>query len=299
MRVGVVIFPDESWAVTAARWRAVEHLGFDSAWTYDHLWWRALRNRPWYSSVPVMAAAATVTERIRIGALVTSPNFRHPLLVAKETVTLDDLSGGRFTLGIGAGSPSAGDANSMSDEVLSGAARERRYEEFVSLTDRLLRTPNTTFRGEFYSAIETTLHPGCVQRPRVPLALAASGPRGLRLVARYGDAWVTVGPTDHWSQRYEPGDYPKIVSRQAENLRRACDEVGRDFDDIDRMFIAVSGSGDPLRDTGSFTRMAQDYRRVGMTDFIVHWPRLKGIYAGPPDAVERIAEEGLREVHDM
>ena len=87
----------------AALWRRAEALGFDHAWTYDHLAWRSLRDSPWFGAVPTLTAAAMATERIRLGTLVASPNFRHPVPFATELVTLDDISGGRLTLGIGAG----------------------------------------------------------------------------------------------------------------------------------------------------------------------------------------------------
>ena len=103
MRLGVVILPELRRAELAAVWRAAEQLGFDHAWTYDHLAWRTLRDSPWFAAVPALAAAALATERIRLGTLVASPNFRHPVPFARELIALDDLSGGRFTLGLGAG----------------------------------------------------------------------------------------------------------------------------------------------------------------------------------------------------
>src|SRR4051812_48330169 len=99
MRVGVVILPEDRWAVAGDMWRRVEGLGFDHAWTYDLLAWRDLRDGPWFGAVPTLAAAAAVTDRVRLGTLVASPNFRHPVPFAKEIVGLDDISEGRLTLG--------------------------------------------------------------------------------------------------------------------------------------------------------------------------------------------------------
>ncbi|MGZ4589020.1 MAG: LLM class flavin-dependent oxidoreductase, partial [Mycobacteriaceae bacterium] len=105
MRVGVVLLPQARWRGpdgAAQQWLRVEALGFDHAWTYDHLSWRSLVDEPWFATVPVLAAAAVTTSRIRLGTWVASPNYRHPVPFAKELMTLDDLSGGRFILGIGA-----------------------------------------------------------------------------------------------------------------------------------------------------------------------------------------------------
>src|ERR671918_474002 len=103
MRVGVVILPELRWSEAAARWGRAEELGFDHAWTYDHLAWRSLRDSAWFGAVPTLAAVAAVTSSIRLGTLVASPNFRHPVPFARELVSLDDVSGGRLTVGLGAG----------------------------------------------------------------------------------------------------------------------------------------------------------------------------------------------------
>src|SRR5204863_7892682 len=76
VRFGVVILPEERWSVAGRTWQRAESLGFDHAWTYDHLAWRSLRDRPWFAAVPVLVAAAAATTRIRLGPLVASPNFR-------------------------------------------------------------------------------------------------------------------------------------------------------------------------------------------------------------------------------
>src|SRR3954467_12632434 len=103
MRVGVVIIPTDPWPVAVARARTIEALGYDHLWTYDHLSWRRYREEPWYAAIPWLTGLAGVTRRIRLGTLVASPNFRHPVTLAKEAMTLDHISGGRFTLGLGAG----------------------------------------------------------------------------------------------------------------------------------------------------------------------------------------------------
>src|SRR3712207_3083665 len=103
MRLGVVVLPTYRWPAAREIWRRVEELGFHSGWTYDHLTWRSLRDGPWFATVPTLTAAAVATSRIRLGTLVASPNFRHPVPFAKELMTLDDVSGGRVTVGLGAG----------------------------------------------------------------------------------------------------------------------------------------------------------------------------------------------------
>src|SRR4051812_19470388 len=101
--VGVVLLPQERWSTQRERWLRAEEWGFDHAWTYDHLSWRTLVDEPWFATVPLLAAAAAVTERIGLGTFVASPNFRHPVPFGKDVLGLDDVSGGRFLLGLGAG----------------------------------------------------------------------------------------------------------------------------------------------------------------------------------------------------
>ena len=103
MRLGVVVLPELPWSQAREQWQQLDAWGYHSAWTYDHLAWRSLADGPWYATVPTLAAAALATTTIRLGTFVATPNFRHPVPFAKELMSLDDLSGGRFQLGVGAG----------------------------------------------------------------------------------------------------------------------------------------------------------------------------------------------------
>ena len=136
-----------------------------------------------------------IHERIRLGILVASPNFRHSVPFARELISLDDVSGGRFTLGIGAGG-TGWDASVLGQMPWPLRERADRFVEFVTLLDLLLREPVVSHRGAFYSADEARSHPGCVQRPRIPFAVAATPIDGARL------AWRRPGPSDP----EEPGD---------------------------------------------------------------------------------------------
>jgi alkanesulfonate monooxygenase SsuD/methylene tetrahydromethanopterin reductase-like flavin-dependent oxidoreductase (luciferase family) len=298
VRLGVMILPEKSWPENAERWRTVDSLGYDSAWVYDHLWWRGLRDGAWFSPIPVLAAAAAVTERVRIGVMVATPNYRHPVLLAKDAVTIDDISGGRFVLGLGAGSPDAGDAAIIDGATLSRRDRASRFREFVELTDRLLRAPTTTHAGRFYVANDARMIPGCVQRPRLPLAIAAAAAGSMAIAARRGDAWVTLGPTD-FSRSYRPDECLAIVAAQAERLRRACDEAGRDFDELERIYITTGWAGDPVASPASCLEIAERYASVGITHLVIHWPRESGVYAGDPEALPRIAESALPQIAQL
>jgi alkanesulfonate monooxygenase SsuD/methylene tetrahydromethanopterin reductase-like flavin-dependent oxidoreductase (luciferase family) len=274
MRVGVLILPDERWAAAGERWRRAEELGFDHAWTYDHLTWRSLRERPWFGAIPTLTAAAGVTRRIRLGTLVASPNFRHPVPFAKELMTLDDVSGGRVTAGLGAGG-SGFDATALGGAAWTPRERSARFEEFVTLLDRLLRERATTSAGTYYSAHEARAIPGCVQQPRLPFAIAATGPRGMRLAARFAETWVCVD-----SRKLDRGDL--------ERLAETCRAQGRDPATLYK--LALVGFADrALESVAAFADTRGRYAELGFTDLVVHWPRSEEPLAGDLRVLERIA----------
>nr|ARU08084.1 MlcP [uncultured bacterium] len=283
MRLGVVILPELSWQDNVERWRTAEELGFDSAWTYDHLWWRT--NGPWFSAVPVLSAVAATTRRIEIGTMVATPNLRHPAVLAKDAATVQDISGGRFVLGVGAGSPGTTDATVLDSAPLSQRTRANRFAEFVELTSELLNNPATSYSGQFYAVSEALMLPEI----RVPLAIAATGPRGMDLVARYGTKWITTGPAA-WTTDISPDEVAAQVAVQNELLDKACAQAGRDSTEIDRIFIATPRAGDPLKSSRACRDMAERYAETGITHLVVHWPRESGVFAGNPDVLHEVAE---------
>ncbi|MGW4705356.1 LLM class flavin-dependent oxidoreductase [Streptomyces sp. NPDC004285] len=291
MRLSTVILPIHRWSEGQKIWRRAEDLGFHAAYTYDHLSWRSFRDGPWFGALPTLTAAATATERLRLGTLVTSPNFRHPVTLAKELITLDDVSGGRITLGIGAGG-NGFDATALGQEAWTPKERADRFGEFVALLDRLLTEDAVTERGTFYSADEARNVPGCVQRPRLPFAVAATGPRGLRLAARYGRAWVTTGDP----KLYEEGTPEQSVAAlrgQVEKLGKACAESGRDVAGLDKILLTgfTPDRARPLESVDAFVDFAGRHRELGFTELVIHWPIADSDFAADQTVFEKIATE--------
>jgi alkanesulfonate monooxygenase SsuD/methylene tetrahydromethanopterin reductase-like flavin-dependent oxidoreductase (luciferase family) len=286
LRLGVVILPELPWTTARRVWRRAEELGFDHAWTYDHLAWRSLRDSPWFGAIPTLTAAATATQRIRLGTLVASPNFRHPVPLARELITLDDVSGGRFTLGIGAGG-TGWDATMLGQTPWSARERADRLAEFVDLLDRLLREPATSYDGRYYSANEARSVPGCVQRPRIPFAIAAAAPRGMQLAATYGGTWVTTG--ERLVERpMRAADGVRVVRDQMARLDDACAQIGRDPASLRRLVLAGPVLDGGLASLDAFRDTIGLYAAAGVTDFVVHWPRQDEPYAGDLRTFEHI-----------
>ncbi|MFF0163073.1 LLM class flavin-dependent oxidoreductase [Streptomyces sp. NPDC005263] len=293
LRLSTVILPYRRWHEGGrSAWQRAEQLGFHTAYTYDHLSWRSFRDGPWFGAVPTLTAAAGATDTLRLGTLVTSPNFRHPVTLAKELISLDDISDGRVTLGIGAGGTGF-DSTVLGQEPWTPRERADRFAEFVSLLDRLLTedgTEGVSYEGEHYSAHEARNIPGCLQRPRLPFAVAATGPRGLELAARYGQAWVTTGDP----KLYENGTPEQSVQAlrgQTEKLADACAAVGRDVRELDRVLLTgfTPDRDRPLQSLDAFVDFAGRHQDLGFTEIVIHWPIPESDFAADEKIFEQIA----------
>ncbi|MGW4492587.1 LLM class flavin-dependent oxidoreductase [Streptomyces sp. NPDC004376] len=297
LRLSTLILPVDRWHEDGrAKWQRAEDLGFHAAYTYDHLSWRSFRDGPWFGAVPTLAAAAATTSRLRLGTLVTSPNFRHPVTLAKELISLDDVSDGRITLGVGAGGIGF-DATALGQEPWTPRERADRFAEFVALLDRLLSEGAVTEEGRFYSAVEARDIPGCVQRPRLPFAVAATGPRGLRLAARYGQAWVTTGDP----KLYENGTPEQSVEAlrgQIAKLGEACAEAGRDVAELDKILLTgfTPDRTGPLQSLDAFVDFAGRHRDLGFDEIVIHWPIPDSDFAADQKIFERIALEATAQL---
>jgi len=288
VRFGIVILPQHPWAVARDAWRGAEALGFDHAWTYDHLSWRSLANEPWHATVPTLTAAAVVTERIRLGTFVSSPNYRHPVPFAKEVATVDDISGGRFILGVGSGGTGF-DASVLGQGELSPRGRHERFAEFVTQLDRLLRheaegESGIDLDGAWFTASGARMVGAPAQEPRMPFVLAANGPKGLGLVCRHAAGWVTTGADGQVGDQWWGS-----VAALAARLDEAAAASGRDPASIDRYLSLDSGGSFSLASIGAFEDAAGRAAELGFTDVVAHWPRREGIYAGSLAVLDDVA----------
>lgn len=287
MRAGIVILPDQRWAQGRQRWRRAEEYGFDHAWTYDHLGWRDLVEGPWFDAVPTLTAAAAATSRIRLGTLVASPNFRHPVHFAREVTALDDISAGRLLLGVGAGGGGF-DAEVLGHPPLSTRARVDRYTEFVEMLDALLTSDRVTRAGAYYAAVDARATPGCVQSPRVPFVVAANGPRSMALAVRFGRGWVTTGrPAD------DVDAWWRSVASMAARFDRALAAGDREPSTVDRYLSLDAAPVFSLSSAAFFAEQVERAEALGFTDVVTHWPRPDGWYAGDEAVLDTVAAEVL------
>lgn len=283
MRIGIVLLPELTWPQDRERWIRVEEYGFDAGWTYDHLAWRSLADGPWFAAVPTLTAAAAVTSRIRLGPLVASPNFRHPVTFAKELMTLDVVSQGRLTVAIGSGGTGY-DAAMLGQPELSARERADRFEEFVRLLDEILTHPHTDRAGTYYTAVGARGIPGATQRPRPPFVLAANGPRGMRFALSHGQGWVTNGPAH---QGFTPGRWWDWVEDKVRAFDEIADAAGEPagFTRLIHLGEAASGadSADQLED------LIGRADELGFTDVAIPWPRATPPYEGSESVLADLA----------
>ncbi|WP_406069588.1 LLM class flavin-dependent oxidoreductase [Streptomyces sp. NBC_01020] len=298
MRLSTVILPVRRWSEGGReQWVRAEELGFHTAYTYDHLSWRVpFRDGPWFGAVPTLTAAAAATTRVRLGTLVTSPNFRHPVTLAKDLLSLDDISDGRVTLGIGAGGTGF-DATALGQEPWTPRERADRFGEFVPLMDRLLTEDSVSHRGTHYSADEARNIPGCVQRPRLPFAVAATGPRGMKIAARYGQSWVTTGDPKIF-ETGTPEESVEAVRGQIGRLGTACEEIGRDAAEVEKILLTgfTPEESRPMGSLDAFVDFAGKYFALGIDEIVIHAPIPGTIFAADEKVFEQIATDALAQL---
>jgi probable F420-dependent oxidoreductase len=205
MRTGVIVPMSKgdgpgrlpTWAETRDFVRHAEALGLDSAWVYDHFFYDdpAQPDEPpqgLHEAWTMVSALAASTERIELGQMVMCTSFRHPGLLATMAVTADAISGGRLTLGLGAGwyEPEYRAFGFPYDH------RGARFEEALAIIHPLLLGERVTFAGRYHHVSDAALYPAPDRH--IPILVAGRGPRLLRLTARYADAWNTAwfGPPD-------------------------------------------------------------------------------------------------------
>jgi alkanesulfonate monooxygenase SsuD/methylene tetrahydromethanopterin reductase-like flavin-dependent oxidoreductase (luciferase family) len=250
-----------------------EEIGFDTVWTADELLWRP-QGRPaqgWWECVAMTGAVAAATSRIKVGTWILSALHRNPGITAKAVETLDDISGGRFVFGLGAGHAGRqGHTFGLPEDKTVG-----RFEEALKIIIPLLRQGRADFEGTFHAARDLEQKPLGPRPGTIPIMIGAKGPRMLRLAALHADIWSWF--VEERSDLSEFG--PRLVAVEA-----ACAEVGRDPATIGRSAgivvepTSLTGSADvlgvPIR--GSAAEIADALMQFHAGGFdhleIVPWP---------------------------
>ena len=244
-----------SWAEILDFTRHAEAAGIDSAWAADHLY----GNEPSkpaegiHEAWALMCGLAAATDRIRLGHLVNCVSFRSPGLLAKMAVTADEISGGRFTLGLGAGwhDPEYKAFGYPIDHRVS------RFAEALEIIVPLLRAETVTFEGRYHSVSEAQLLPPPGRK--IPVLIAGNKPRMLELTARHADAWNTA-----WFRKID-----ERLRTRLDNMDAVLHAAGRDRSQLE---VTVGVIVEDAEETSASDRIAElirETRELGVAELIV------------------------------
>ena len=272
LRIGFRTSPQNvDWPTLEGAWaEAGRHDVFDSGWLNDHLTDPGReRGGPALEAITTLAALAHLVPGKQMGHTVLAATFRHPSVLAKQAVTMDQITGGRFILGLGAGWH-VGEHESFGIDLPPIGQRMSRLEAQVRVlralfSDAARSTPGVTLEAGSYRLDGAVMEPGPVRPGGPPLWLGAQKPRGMRLTARLADGWNYAanlnGSVDGFRERHEA-------------LRRMCDEEGRDVAEltISVQLIVPDDAGERRRALAA----AQGYAQAGAQEIMLTIPARSG-----------------------
>ena len=210
----------------------------------------------------LITAAATVTKRLRLGVLVSGNTYRNPALLAKMAATVDQISGGRFILGIGAGWFKR-EHEAFGWEFPGAKERSDRLEEAVELIKILFTTSSPiNYEGRYYRLKNAYFSPRCTQKPHMPILIGGNGEkRTLRTLARFGD----ICNLDF----NQPGS-PELFKHKVEVLERHCEEFDRDPNEIKKtLHIPIHLVNDEKKAVG-YRKIRGEWTLTGSASFIIN-----------------------------
>jgi F420-dependent oxidoreductase-like protein len=241
-----------------AVWREAEDIPvIEHAWLFDHF-------APIQGDVAgfclegwtMLAAFAAVTERLRLGLMVTGNTYRHPAVLAKIAATVDVISGGRLDFGIGAGWNEY-EHESMGIPLYKPGERIRRFEEACEVIKRLFTEQTVNFDGRYYQLKDAHGEPKPVQKPYPPFVIGGGGEKlTLRVVAKYADIW-----------NYTGGSVEEFAHKVGV-LREHCAEIGRDPDEIELSYQYRLDA----EDFGASVDVLKRFIDAGATHIVLYLP---------------------------
>ncbi|HEY2598687.1 MAG TPA: LLM class flavin-dependent oxidoreductase, partial [Candidatus Dormibacteraeota bacterium] len=229
-RFGVLVFQILPFPLVLDDFTFVERAGFDNAWVADHFSWVPQQDLALLEGWTALAALAAGTERIRVGTMITNVATRNPAMLAKQALTVDQISGGRLDMGVGGGFFQR-EHEFLGIPFLDAKGRAQRLRESVEILDKALRGGRVSFTGEHYHLDDAPIQPAPTQQPRPPLWVAAQGPTSLKTAALFGDTVICMGEGDGLDACVE-----SFRARMA-RVDQICGEIGRDPASLRRCYF--------------------------------------------------------------
>ncbi len=280
LRVCLMIEGQESvtWEQWVALAKACEDNGFEALFRSDH--YVSVEGKSERSSLDAwttLAALAAVTSRIRLGTLVSPATFRHPSVLAKSAVTVDQVSGGRAELGLGAGWHEL-EHRTYGFPFADLKTRMDVMAEQLEIIARSFDEEPLTFEGRHYTIENLDARPKPVQHPRLPIIIGGSaGPRSLKLAARWADEYNTVFST------------PEVVAERRDKFAEAWDEAGRDPAGLVFSVMTAVCVGSDEADFRARAKRLAELRGVDV-DAMIEGARENAVIGTVDQAAERLRE---------
>jgi F420-dependent oxidoreductase-like protein len=249
--------------------RTADEAGFASLWVMDHFFQIGVigePEEPMLEGYSALSYLAGVTRRAKLGTLVTGVIYRYPGILVKTATTLDVISGGRAYLGIGAG---WNERESLGLGVPFPSTRERfeRLEEALQIAKQMWSGEVAPYDGRHYHLAETLNSPQVLTRPHPPIMIGGMGEKKtLRLVAQYADACnlFTYGGAD-------------TIRHKLEVLRRHCEDVGRDYEEIERTALGTVDLAQGGVTEDGVVRLCHELSDAGVEHLIFNMPNVHEI----------------------
>jgi alkanesulfonate monooxygenase SsuD/methylene tetrahydromethanopterin reductase-like flavin-dependent oxidoreductase (luciferase family) len=259
LKLGAIVSPLEdpvtgvapSWQEIQEAAVVAEQVGFDTVWVPDELQWESPEwegPRGWWEGVALTSAVAVATTTVEVGTWVLSALHRNPGLTARVAQTIDEISGGRFILGYGAGHAGRqGEAFGFPPDKTVG-----RYEEALTIVTDLLRDGASTFNGEYHTTVRQVASPRGPRPTGIPLLLGGHGPRTMALAVQHADIWSAYATESSQAEAFVP---------LIELLDAICASHDRDPSSLERsigVFVRPPGTADDVEPLGPSLAGSQD-----------------------------------------
>lgn len=275
----------------------IESDGWDGMWYADHYMPNTPDGKTASGDVlecfSVLAGLAASVPRIRLGSLVSPTTVHHPALLANRAATIDQMSNGRFVLGLGAGWQ-VNEHRAYGIDLMEPKDRVTRFGEAIEIISRLLSEPRVNFAGKYYTITDAPCEPKPVQQP-LPLLVGTGSPRMLRFAARYAQQWNTWGT---------PTTTPVVVDR----LLGACAKEGRDpatvhkvtqamvyivedANKVEKLQAKVPQGRSLVGTTEQLTEMIATYQKIGFNEFCLPDFNLGDSFAQRKESIQRFFTE--------
>lgn len=265
-RIGIWTVQSLPWETQVEQWRLLEALGFDTIGLVDHFMpTRGDEDVPFLEGWTLLAALGALTPRVRVAVLVSGNTYRNPVLLAKEAVTVDHITGGRLDLGIGAGWVER-EHEAYGFDFPSPGKRVDMLAEAVQIIRSLMRGGRSTFEGTYYRLNNAAFQPPPIQQGGIPLIIAGHGERMLRLAAEHADTWNI-------------NDSPAVMAERGVRLIDHCQAIGRDPDAMRwGAFCAPAFvKQDPFEHVDAFRELCLAYIAAGADEIQIRMPEGAGL----------------------